>query len=257
LIGRFIGAGLVSRWFFVKYTDPGPELRIRALAASEDALSVHPVLLQQVRALASQRSIESLSIEEYVAEIARYGGDASIDECEKMFSADSNAAIVSLRRKLPISERWLLGVCSVAAMLEDIELPLPLRLRVIRHAADLYGGGTENNSWARRALAGRWRECYAVLEKSGGLRAKGVRPEPWEQRAIAWEESFARLLRMEQDRVLVTPLHDVLASLCHMTINRLLFWRTSREEALVYEALRRIYNAQCARERQEILRPSA
>lgn len=86
-------AGLVDtlglppdRWFFARYTDPAPHLRLRFRDVGEDkAICAWAAAL--VRAGLAARFV----IDEYEPEAARYGGDVAA--AERAFGADSAAAI--------------------------------------------------------------------------------------------------------------------------------------------------------------------
>lgn len=82
--------GLISDWFFIRYTDPQPHLRLRFHAASPQ---VHDQLLTTTlawgRDLAKHGFIQRLNVEGYDRETARYGGPEAIETIEHFFSANS------------------------------------------------------------------------------------------------------------------------------------------------------------------------
>ncbi|MFT4216247.1 MAG: lantibiotic dehydratase [Micropruina sp.] len=99
LIDMAENSGLARRWFFLRYSDPEPHLRIR-WQGQPDLLVRH--LLPQVGDFAGQLldagRIARLTLDSYDREIERYGGAAGIELCEDVFHADS----VAVRRLLAL-----------------------------------------------------------------------------------------------------------------------------------------------------------
>ncbi len=82
---------LIDRWFFLRYADPQPHLRLRihahAIERSQPALDV---LLSWSHQLATRGLIQRFVLDTYEREVARYGGPAAIDVLEEIFSVDSD-----------------------------------------------------------------------------------------------------------------------------------------------------------------------
>jgi lantibiotic biosynthesis protein len=81
---------LINDWFFIRYTDPQPHLRLRFHAASpqtHDQLLI--TALAWGRDLAKHSFIQRLNVEGYDRETGRYGGPEAIDTIEHFFSANS------------------------------------------------------------------------------------------------------------------------------------------------------------------------
>ena len=95
-------SGLARRWFFLRYADPDPHLRIR-WQGDPDVLMRH--LMPHVAVLASQL-IESghlsrFVIDTYERELERYGGPRGTEVSESIFHADSRSVHRLLRPVAP------------------------------------------------------------------------------------------------------------------------------------------------------------
>ena len=92
LIEMAENSGLARRWFFLRYSDPEPHLRVRWQGAP-DLLLRH--LLPQVTDFAGQLvdagRITRLVIDSYDRELERYGGPVGLEVCEDLFHIDSVA----------------------------------------------------------------------------------------------------------------------------------------------------------------------
>lgn len=127
LIEMAENSGLARRWFFLRYSDPEPHLRIR-WQGDPELLLRH--LLPQVSAFAEQLCangrLSKLVIDTYEREVERYGGPAGLEVCEDIFHVDS----ASVRRLLRLSGWQLtdLAVASTASLLAGLGLDAAQRI---------------------------------------------------------------------------------------------------------------------------------
>ncbi|GIF64124.1 lantibiotic dehydratase [Asanoa ishikariensis] len=89
LIGRAVS---LDRWFYLRYADPEPHLRIRVKGESAALWSAGLAVLHDWSAGLSQR----LVLDSYDPEQERYGGAEVLDAAERVFQADSDAAVAEL-----------------------------------------------------------------------------------------------------------------------------------------------------------------
>ncbi len=93
-------ADVLSRWFFLRLSDPEYHLRLRFL--KRDGAPWLPLasrFLRRLLSLSSARVIDSYEIVQYRPEYARYGGVDGVNLAEQVFSADSDSALEVLRIK--------------------------------------------------------------------------------------------------------------------------------------------------------------
>ena len=89
--------GLADRWFFIRYADPEPHLRLRFHGTPA-------VLWQRLlgnvlawsQGLVDSDLVSRFSLETYDREIERYGGEDAVDAAETLFYADSEAVAGAL-----------------------------------------------------------------------------------------------------------------------------------------------------------------
>ncbi|WP_460523231.1 lantibiotic dehydratase [Flindersiella endophytica] len=99
----------VDRWFFVRYLDPEPHVRIRVHG------EVLPLLHDWAASLCEANLAQRLVLDTYEPEVERYGGLDALEAAERAFHADSEAAIATLRLAHPLPMRLL-----VAAGMADL-----------------------------------------------------------------------------------------------------------------------------------------
>ncbi|MGW7410882.1 lantibiotic dehydratase [Streptomyces sp. NPDC054863] len=90
----------VDRWFFLRYRDPQPHLRLRLHG---DPLTLYgkvlPVLARHVRAMTASGVVRTLQLDTYRPESDRYGGEALQAAAEGVFLTDSRAAVFQARAR--------------------------------------------------------------------------------------------------------------------------------------------------------------
>lgn len=97
LLERTRDAGLdIGRWFYIRYADPDPHLRIRVRTARADGRLL-PLLLDWGGELVRNGTAERLEVATYRPEISRYGGPDVYDSVEALFAANSAVSCRLLR----------------------------------------------------------------------------------------------------------------------------------------------------------------
>ncbi|WP_455362183.1 lantibiotic dehydratase [Streptomyces sp. SYSU K21746] len=101
LVGALRADGLVDRWFFLRYADPMPHLRIRFRASrDEHAATLLTTCLAWANGLIETGLAADVVLAGYERELERYGGPEAMDAAERVFEADSDvcAELVAARR---------------------------------------------------------------------------------------------------------------------------------------------------------------
>ncbi|GHF39601.1 lantibiotic dehydratase [Streptomyces morookaense] len=210
----------VDSWFFLRYADPDPHLRLRFQGKPAELWSrLLPELRQWAERLRASGLAGRLVLDTYDPEIERYGGAAAIQHAERVFHADSAAVLEQLAASsggpdaLPPTVLAALGVLDVLTRLgtEDEALgwlrngPAPARRGDVprdrkKHVADLL------DTCGRPQLP-------AALEAVPGLAAA------WSHRSAALDALHDALAGTE-DHGRSRP--TAALSLAHMHCNRLL-----------------------------------
>jgi thiopeptide-type bacteriocin biosynthesis protein len=216
LIDMAENSGLARRWFFLRYSDPEPHLRVR-WQGDPDLLMRH--LLPQVSAFAEQLlaggRITKLVVDTYDREIERYGGLAGLELCESVFHVDS----VSVRRLLELHgyQTTDVAVASTASLLAGLGLDAGQRIAFYESQLALVEdpqiGRTAGDDYRTRKTSLR-----ALLGPS-------PEPGPLTDALQALRTSLAplgeALRKAELSGSLDGPLADLWSSLVHMHHNRL------------------------------------
>ncbi|OPC79420.1 lantibiotic dehydratase [Embleya scabrispora] len=116
--------GHIDRWFFIRYLDPRPHVRVR-LHGDPARLRevVLPELARRVRVMRERGAIRSMALDVYEPETDRYAGPDALVAAERLFTLDSRSALAQLgmraRGGLAVPNEVLIAV-NHALLLESL-----------------------------------------------------------------------------------------------------------------------------------------
>jgi lantibiotic biosynthesis protein len=208
-------AGLAESWFFVRYADPEPHVRLRF--HGEPGTLAGRLLPQAIawgQRLMRDTLCDRFTFDTYEREIERYGGEAAIEIAEAVFAADSyaSAQIISLLPRLDTVDRTAVGVLTYNVLLGALHACPSGRLNWCRaHLArgrrygavyrtrgpelrDLlaHGPGNDLGGKALATVVNRLRRSLEPL----GAELRGLVPQP------EFDRVCASLLHMHANRLL-------------------------------------------------------
>jgi thiopeptide-type bacteriocin biosynthesis protein len=134
---EFVGAaGLAEEWFFIRYSDPDPHLRLRFRGVPERLVGQ---LLPQFCSWAAELMGDGLCprfcFDTYDRELERYGGVSGTAAAEALFAADSRAVAELLyldQQRYLGMDRTTLAVLSIDDLLAGLGLTEVDRLKWYR-----------------------------------------------------------------------------------------------------------------------------
>ena len=216
------GSGLADRWFFLRYSDPDPHLRLR-FGGSPDRLvaDLFPSICEWAGELIAAGSCLRVGFDTYEREIERYGGSAAMQAAETLFAADSVAVVELLalaQDDLTTIDRTELALLSVDALLDGLGLDAARRLAWYRGqvgAKHRSGDDYRTRQSALRRLLG---DRAGRLSGPGGQALERILAA----RSTALATVAARLRELDRADQLETPLERLCDSYVHLHTNRLL-----------------------------------
>jgi thiopeptide-type bacteriocin biosynthesis protein len=238
-----------DRWFYVRYSDPDPHLRIRFHGAPQALLTdALPALHRTTAPFLDAGDIYRVCLDTYEREIERYGGVEGTELMEEVAQADSDAAVKMLATPLSLVDRRRLAAASVAALYEDCRLDLATRERL--SAALRTGLLRDQPESPNTLLAAEERaERPALIAMLASLEDAEA-PAPFDAlraRSRALTPLLLRLSWLAERQLLAQPVEDIVSSYAHMAVNRRLLESGGIEELRVHDALARVYHGRRAR----------
>ncbi len=253
-----IEAGHASHWFFLRYADPDPHLRLRFAGDPRQlAASVLPALERATAPLIADGAMRRLVLDTYHRELERYGGDRGIELVEKLFHLDSEC-VLSIVELLDGDAggdaRWRLALRGIDSMLDALGLTPDERAACVTMGRDSIGREHDADAafWGR--IGDRFTQERASLDllfARDPARDKDHDLEPGFELLAARDAAIAELaveLRRRDAAGELTPtLRDFAWSLVHMHANRLLHASQRSQEMVLYDFLRRLHQSRKAR----------
>jgi len=231
-------AGLADTWFFIRYADPDPHLRLRFHGPPQELLRrLLPELCAWATDLIAQEHCHRFSIDTYERELERYGGAKAITLAESIFAADSHlvAELFALERQWPFaSDRTTLAVLSTDDLLRGLGLTETERLACYhKWAQPTPETGREHRSrkTTLRRLLG---DPGQLAQEPGGQDLARL----FAQRRAALAPTARGLDALAEHAELGYPKTTLCRSYVHLHHNRLVGADMNHEE-LVLELLRR------------------
>lgn len=224
-----LACGMAQRWFFLRYADPEPHLRLR-FGGDPQRLTreLLPELLDWGGGLVRDGGCSRLSLDTYEREVERYGGEEALAASEELFMADSIAVTELLRRSREgelAMDRVSLAVLTVDDLFAGLGLAPAERLawcrRLVRSRAEV---GAE---FRQRKVALR-----ALLAGTGEAEAGGAIDRLLAARREVGREVAVRLAEVARRGRLGQPLDSLYAAHAHLHCNRLAGDRSLETRAL-------------------------
>ncbi|MEU8926173.1 lantibiotic dehydratase [Kitasatospora sp. NPDC048545] len=236
-------SGLAQQWFFIRYTDPDPHLRLR-FKGDQEALTRHllPEVARLAAELTDQGLLSRLVIDTYERELERYGGSQGTDVSEEVFCADSRAVMRLLAETgadspaspaSPVDgDLTELAAVSTDDLLAGLGLDAGERLHWYTDQARQFYGSARRQAGEDYRV--RQRRLRALLgSPQGPDLLGGAVQEILSQRRGALAGAVERLSALEAAGDLSTDRERLLGSYVHLHCNRLLAERRPAEGLLV------------------------
>ncbi len=249
-------SGAADRWFFIRYHDPEPHVRLRFHGDPRRLESeVWPVLRETCEAALAVDEAWRVQLDTYERELERYGGPTGMALCEAFFHADSEA-VLSLLEAYPGDEgadaRWRLALRGLDGLLDALSLSLEEKAAVTRRLRQSFAAEHKVEKRFEEQLNTRYRKESRALEAL--LRATPADGGPWrpgleilQRRAERLAPVAGALRRAGTEGQLTEPVASLASSFLHMHVNRMLPADQRAQELILYDFLSRLYRSRQAR----------
>jgi class I lanthipeptide synthase len=209
-------AGLARRWFFIRYADPRPHLRLRL--CGDPATVLHrllPEVVDWANNLVGAGDADRWCLDNYEREVERYGGPPGVELAERIAAVDS-VAVAGLLALDPLpTDRIELATVTIDDLLRALGLGVEARRGWCGEATGArQASGQEyrrRKGGLRRLLSGRYEHLGSL---PGGAAAAGILAERHAALSgLGGSVAGGRLTR---------PTEELLRSYVHLHCNRLL-----------------------------------
>jgi len=228
-----LASSVADDWFFIRYSDPDPHLRLRFRGRPERLTSqLLPPLCSWAAGLISEGLGERLCFDTYQREVERYGGLAGARAAEAIFGADSRAVLKMLRLArdgLPTMDMTSLVVVSIDELLAGLGVSGEERFAWYRER--VRSGSAAGEDYRNRKVTLRLLlddPAYLRRQPGGDALALVLAARSAELAPIgSWLDALAEAGELLQ------PKEALLRSYVHLHCNRLLAGGWSAEERIL------------------------
>ena len=252
-------SGAAQQWFFLRYHDTGPHLRVRFRGPPGRLYSeVLPAAHAALQPLIEDGSVWRVQIDTYERELERYGGAAGIELYEEIFWHDSDAVldiVELLEGDAGADARWRLALRGADMLLDDFGMSTRARRELMARARDSFRAEFRADTAMFKKIGERFRAERGELERLLGA-------DPADDAASDLAPGLELLARRSErvraaigaylDRVsnrdsAIHMLERCASSVVHMHVNRMLHVSQRAQELVLYDFLHRWYAARSAR----------
>lgn len=251
IIVKLFALDLIDKWFFIRYNDPDPHVRLRLhLKNSSRIAEVLNIINNEITVLTEAKYVSKVIADTYSREIERYG-DNSIDIVEQLFFNDSEFVIELLSRLKghdANKKRWQIGILSINKFLDDFGLNLQQKYIFAEKLSARFFKEHNGDKKLKVSIDLKYRKYKSDIDKI--LNEEHQYDESIRfiallltKRSESNVSSINKILDLERNNELAVDLSDLLSSIIHMNLDRLFVSKNRANEFLLYELLFRHYKS--------------
>jgi thiopeptide-type bacteriocin biosynthesis protein len=214
----------ISKWFFIRYTDPSYHIRLRfKLKPGINGFEVISQVSTQLELLLKEGRISDIQLKSYDREVFRYGA-AIMDNTESIFCLDSNYILKLLNKQMSVTALYSHAIHTMLAIMDSIAIDTKTQINFTKNIADSMGNEHHINIEGFKKINEYFRT--EILNTPDILLKRSEKSSYTEFR----NKIIAHLKNLQPGMQL-----KILADLFHMHVNRLFNQDQRMHEMLIYQ----------------------
>jgi thiopeptide-type bacteriocin biosynthesis protein len=228
----------IDQWFFIRYNDPEPHLRVRFHTTGSNSISrIINLMHERTEYFIERRQIWDLQIATYERELTRYGA-TTIGIAETLFYYDSEQVSLIIQQSSTDEDRFLNAFHWVEELIHSFNFPDEELINFLER------------------MQQQFKAEFNVVKQTNkqlNLKYKSLEPRLFESENLtivhyhAIQSKISELLDYNKQQQLKVTLDSLLASFIHMTINRIFRSRQRLCEMMIYDFLTKKNTSKMAR----------
>ncbi|TYR37423.1 hypothetical protein FXV77_05310 [Sphingobacterium phlebotomi] len=254
LVTRLKKDGIIVKWFFIRYNDPDPHLRLRFLLSNTNDRMPFQTLANLINTyfdpLLQSRQVHRVVFDTYERELERYG-EENMEVCESIFQVDSESvlALLPLFKNDDSHLRWLSGMLGVDHLLSAFGLKIQEKLTLVTKLKNAFLNEFNGYSNLKYKLDRKYREHRSRIDPFFSEANDNPIHSILNRRLTA----IKKLTTSVRSKIDGYSTSDLLPSLSHMFINRLFLAHPREHEMIIYYLLAKQYTSILNREKKRQL----
>lgn len=250
-IRRFVMDRQIDLWFYTRFADPEPHLRLRFhLTSIKHFPAVLSLISEVLKPFLDQLMIWRVQTDTYFRELDRYG-ENTISLVDTYFFHDSQMVcqwLVLNENDASNLLRWKLSLISVDAILNDFKFQLSEKQDFVEwcfgNLKKEFHLDCDFKKQLDKIFRKRQNEVEELLDHSRHVQADVERSQLYacvDERRERVRPVVRELLAMDRSCSLVVPVNELIADFIHMHCNRLFQSCQRSMEMILYAFLQRYY----------------
>ena len=220
---KYIADGLAQKYFFIRYSDPEPHLRLRVQPTEKGQHSLYFIITHWLGTLYTDGLISKVVSDSYIRETERYGGHGLIEYAENYFYSNSKF-VMNILTKQRYGEMLInmdyLGISFIIATLEAFGLS-------INEQEKLLSSKVDKSSYKKDFQNDRKMIMRAVDSSDNwfDIRSSIQNPEIYDLLTANSQELkkyASAVFDADQRGELTNSIEEIASSIIHMFCNRLI-----------------------------------
>jgi lantibiotic biosynthesis protein len=254
LVAEFRAKDSIEKFFFIRYSDPEPHLRVRFYHSQ--GIDFHRVITKFYAAIdvyITRGLVAKIQSDTYQREVERYG-ENTMSLSESLFMQDSFMTLEMLSR-IEGSEgeeyRWRYAFRAIDDLLDNFELSLSQKKALLLQLKTNFFQEFNGNKYLTQQLSGHFRthrgSLLSILGEPNDDNEINELLDIFESQKADNHNIAKQILAHYENKTANVELFDLLSSYIHMTLNRLFAAQQRKHELVVYDLLYRYYDGKLAR----------
>lgn len=227
----------ITKWFFIRYNDPDPHIRIRFLVNNVENIGlIISILYKELDVLVSKKMVYKVVLDTYNREIERYHNEL-IEHSEELFYINSMQVITNLQSiDINSENRWLLVIKMINTILNSFKLDLNSKKDLLETMKTDFGEEFKINKFIRKQLNKKYKDSANII--------KNTLEEKTEDESYFYQLYSKIAKDISQKTKDQEIINSLLYSYLHMLCNRSFHSKQRINEWVCYDLLFQYYKSE-------------
>jgi len=247
---QLIEKNIILKWFFIRYSDPEPHLRVRFLIKDiTDFGLVVGRIREGLSIFIKSGEIWDMQLHSYNRELERYG-ETTTSLAEAMFFYDTNMVLNLIRYNLDSEDYFIYVLKAVDDTLTFFEIDEHKKLNLITQVRNSFRKEFNVEKTLNKQLDKKFRRLEHKVSTILNFNKNDFNLPVLEfidTRNVNYKPIIDEFIMFNMDKELSVNMDELITSFIHMTINRSFRSKQRLHEMLIYDVLYRYYKSKIAR----------
>ena len=236
--------GFVDHWFFIRYHDPNPHLRLRFHCQQEASHILLNNLRQMLQPWVDTGRVNRVQLDTYEREVERYGSQ-TIALCERVFWQDSEWTLrwLGIRDDFDEDQQWWVACQHANQLLDAFKLSQDEKIELMTGLQTRFFAENNANPDLRKQLNEQYRTWQSRIQKQDS----SFKAQVAELLINKWPATVQLREAIDRHSSAGPTRSELITALLHMLFNRFFTSAQRLSEGVVYHFISRQLTSEKAR----------